>query len=383
VLVYLKGINRVKKRLADGSVATYFYHRATGKRLEGQPGTPEFIASFGEAEGPAIAQSSGVAFNRLVRNFTSSVEFQSKAESTQAEYRRMLTKAEAEFGDLPIEALNDPRVRRDFMDWRERVARTSGNREADNRLSAISSMISWAVDRGQLSANHLKGFKRLYHGDRSEIIWLPEHIEAFMKVAPLEMQRALILALHTGQRQGDLLRLPWSAYDGERIKLRQGKARRSGKPGQLVDIPCTKTLRRMLDKMERKSPLILTTKTGQAFKKRYFARRWDEAMEAAKLQQIQLPGIDEPVDLHFHDLRGTSVTLLSEASCSHQQVASITGHTLKTVHHILERYLARTKGLGDQAIENWENSPRTKFANRLQTGTKANTIKTKKKKPQQ
>lgn len=39
------------------------------------------------------------------------------------------------------------------------------------------------------------------------MIWLPEHIEAFMNVAPLELQRALILALHTGQRQGDLLRL--------------------------------------------------------------------------------------------------------------------------------------------------------------------------------
>jgi hypothetical protein len=91
------------------------------------------------------------------------------------------------------------------------------------------------------------------------------------------------------------------------------------------------------------------------------------------------------------------VTLLSEAGCSHQQVASITGHTLKTVHHILERYLARTKGLGDQAIENWENSPRTKFANRLtakggtkkehetanrlQTGTNANVTRRKKKKP--
>ena len=29
--------------------------------------------------------------------------------------------------------------------------------------------------------------------------------------------------------------------------------------------------------MERTSPLILTTKTGQSFKKRYFARLWDEA----------------------------------------------------------------------------------------------------------
>ena len=47
-----------------------------------------------------------------------------------------------------------------------------------------------------------------------------------MKEAPIEMQRALILGLHTGQREGDLLRLPWSAYDGTWIRLRQGKARR-------------------------------------------------------------------------------------------------------------------------------------------------------------
>jgi hypothetical protein len=46
-------------------------------------------------------------------------------------------------------------------------------------------MLTWAVDRGNIAANHLKGFKRLYHVDRSEIIWLPEHISAFMKVAPI------------------------------------------------------------------------------------------------------------------------------------------------------------------------------------------------------
>jgi hypothetical protein len=59
-----------------------------------------------------------------------------------------------------------------------------------------------------------------------------------------------------------------------------------------------------------------------------------------------------------------------------QQIATITGHSLKTVHQILERYLARTSGLAEQAILNFENSPRTKFANQLQTtgarGTKAN-----------
>jgi len=75
------------------------------------------------------------------------------------------------------------------------------------------------------------------------------------------------------------------------------------------------------------------------------------------------------VRLHFHDLRGTTVTLLSESGSTPQQIATITGHSLKTVHRILERYLARTSGLAEQAIFNWENSPRTKFANQLQTGT--------------
>jgi integrase len=315
-------------------------------------------------------------FNSLIRSYTTSIEFEQKlAPSTQGEYKRMLTKAEGEFGAMPIAALDDPRVRKDVLDWREKLARTSGQREADNRLSAISAMLTWSVDRGTLAANHLRGFKRLYHADRSEMIWLPEHISAFMNVAPIEMQRALILALHTGQREGDLLRLPWSAYKGDCIELRQGKARRNGKPAPLIQIPCTAALRRMLDGIERVSPLILVTKTGQSFKKRYFAQLWDRAMTKAGVQTVNLPGLDEPVELHFHDLRGTAVTLLSEAGCTPQQIATITGHSLKTVHRILERYLARTRGLAEQAIFNFENSPRTKFANQLQTSTAATSSK--------
>jgi integrase len=367
----LQGVFPTYKTLNDGTRRTYWYHRATGKRLHGEPGSAEFIADYAAAEKTIRDRHAGM-LNSLIRSYTLSVEFDEKlAPSTQAEYKRMLTKAEAEFGNMPIAALDDPRVKRDFLDWREKIARASGNREADNRLSAISAMLTWAADRGNITTNHLKGFKRLYHADRSEIIWLPEHIAAFMKVAPIEMQRALILALHTGQREGDLLRLPWSAYKCDYIELRQGKARRRGKPAPLIQIPCTAALRRMLDGMERISPLILTTKTGQSFKARYFAATWDKAMTKAGLQSVTLPGLDEPVDLHFHDLRGTAVTLLSEAGCTPQQIATITGHSLKTVHRILERYLARTRGLAEQAIFNFENSPRTKFANQLQTSTHA------------
>ena len=365
----IKGVFPTYKVLKDGTRRTYWYHRETGERLRGDPGSSEFIADLAAAE-KLIPDRLAGTFNNLVRLFTLSTEFDTAlAPSTKTEYRRMLTKAEVEFGDMPMGALDDPRVRKDFMNWREKVARASGEREADNRLSAISAMLTWAIERGHITANHLRGFRRLYHADRSEIIWLPEHVAAFMAVAPIEMQRAMILALHTGQRQGDLLRLPWSAYDGASITLRQGKAQRGKSPGPPVMVPCTAALRRMLDGMERTSPLILITKTGQSFKKRYFARLWDQTATAAGLESIALPGHDKPVRLHFHDLRGTTVTLLSESGSTPQQIATITGHSLKTVHRILEHYLARTSGLAEQAIFNWENLERTKFANRLQTGS--------------
>jgi integrase len=374
VRVNIKGWFPTYKKLKNGTRAQYNYHRATGLRLHGHPGSPEFIRDFAAAE-KLIQDRLAGTFDWLVRIYTLSVEFEDKlAPSTQSEYRRLLTAAESEFGKMPLTALDDPRVRRDFLDWREKLARTSGEREADNRLSAIAAMLTWAVDRGHANANCLRGFKRLYHADRSEIIWFPEHIASFMKVAPIELQRALILGLHTGQREGDLLRLPWSAYDGVSISLRQGKARRGGRLGPLVKIPCTAALRRMLDGMERISLLILTTKTGQSLKKRYFNLLWNGAMKKAGLETVLLPGSDQPVKLHFHDLRGTAVTQLSEAGCTTQQIATITGHSLKTVHFILERYLTRTRGLAEQAIFNFENSSRTKFANQLQTVTDPTTV---------
>ena len=366
------GVFATYKKLRDGSRRTYWYHRATGARLVGAPGSREFILSYAEAERTLKARHSGDTFQGLIRAFTASPEFTSKLSAgTQREYTRMLTKAEPEFGDMPREALNDPGVRHDLLGWRARVAKSSGEREADNRLSVISAMLSWAQENGRLTANHLRGFKRLYHADRAEIVWLPEHVTAFMAVAPLELQQALILALHTGQRQGDLLRLPWSAYDGTTIVLRQGKSARSGRLAPLVTIPCTRALRRMLDGMTRDTKLILATRTGRPLLKRYFARLWEAAMREAGLGAITLPGLETPVHLHFHDLRGTAVTMLSEAGCSPQQIAAITGHSLKTVTVILERYLARTRALADQAIANWESSPRTEFANRLQTVTPA------------
>jgi len=363
----LKGVFPTYKKLKDGTRKTYWYHRETGKRLRGEPGSPEFISDFANAEQSVRDRlAHGGTFNGLIREYTLSKEFdENLSPSTKTEYRRMLTKAEVEFGDMQISALEDWRVRKDFLEWRDRVAETSGLREADYRLSAISAMITWAIKKHRLPTNHLRGFERLYQSDRSDIIWLPDHIEAFMKVAPAELQRALVLALHTGQREGDLLKLPWLAYNGRTISLRQGKSRRGKKKrGRKIVIPCSNDLRRMLDGTVSISPFILTTKTGRRFSKRHFSKEWNRAMVKAGLESVAFPDMDEPVKLHFHDLRGTTVTMLAEAGCTLPEIVAITGHSLRRAQDILEKYLARTNKLGESAIKKLENALKTKSANR-------------------
>jgi integrase len=70
-------------------------------------------------------------------------------------------------------------------------------------------------------------------------------------------------------------------------------------------------------------------------------------------------------DLHFHDIRGTTVTMLAEAGCTLPEIASITGHTLRLAQDTLDKYLARTSKLAASAIAKFENVIETESAKRL------------------
>ena len=54
--VRVRGVNTVRRKLADGTVRVHHYHRATGMRLDGEPGSPEFLAGIANqaAEGDAV-----------------------------------------------------------------------------------------------------------------------------------------------------------------------------------------------------------------------------------------------------------------------------------------------------------------------------------------
>ena len=303
---------------ASGSVRIFYYHRHTGARLHGNPGSPQFVASYAEAEQKPIQSRSDLC-EGLIRAFLTSPEFGNNLQtSTQKEYRQILTAIEARFGRAPIAAMADPRFAGDALEWRDEIA-ASKPREADNRMIVFGRLLSWAKKRHRISANVLEGYERVYHTDRSDKIWLPEHIDAMHEVASTEFWPLFLGALFTGLRQGDLRQLPWSAYDGNSLTWRVTK-RRKGDAGVKLTIPCTRALRALLDSLPRRGPLIFMTITGRAWQKRYVARHFDDARAKASKE------LPEIADLHFHDTRGTAITMLAEAGASVPEIAAITEH---------------------------------------------------------
>jgi integrase len=273
----------------------------------------------------------------LIAEFRASSEYSSLSDSTKRAYASYLRMIEAEFGDMPIEALSDPDVRGEFKRWRDRMAETP--RKADYAWTTLARVLAVAHDRGRIPVNPCQRGGRLYEADRAEKIWTEEDISRLLAVASPSLAMATLLALWTGQRQGDLLRLPWSAYDGTYVRIRQSKT------GRHVTIPAGQNLKAVLDNADRVSTQVLTNAHGRPWTSNGFRSSWRKACLKAGLEG----------DLHFHDLRGSAVLRLAIAGGTVPEIATFTGHSLKDVESILERhYLGRDVRLAESAVRKLE-----------------------------
>jgi integrase len=253
--VHLKGLNWSTKRLANGEVRTYWFAWRGGPRLPGQPGDAEFLAAYNAAIATKIAPPAG-ALQTVLAEYQRSSDFLQLAERTRTDYKNKIKVIEASFGDLPIAALSDRRTRGIFLAWRDQLA-TSSRRQADYSWAVLALILAWGLDRGLLTTNPCERGGRVYRGSRVDKIWLAPDEAAFLKRGPAHLHLPLMLGLWTGQRQGDLLRLSWSRYDGSHIRLRQRKT------GVRVTIPVGAPLKAMLDATPKRSPLILVNSEGK------------------------------------------------------------------------------------------------------------------------
>jgi integrase len=320
--VELKGIAKVK---AKGR--TYWYAWRAGPRLRGEPGSPEFHQSYNEAIENRRTPDTG-RFRGVVTAYKASKDYAKLADSTRKNWGPWLDRIGEYFGELSIRQFDRPeKIRPVIRRWRSQWE--DKPRTADYALQVLSAVLSHAVDPlGKIAGNPCEGIKRLYSGDRSEIIWTDADISEFKAVASMEAGWAVDLAAHTGLRLGDLIRLSWSHVEADAIVLRTGKSRQRRE----VIVPLYDELRAVLARIPKAATTVLTNSQ----RKPWTADGLKTAIQRAK---VAAKWADK--DLHFHDLRGTAATRFYVAGLSVRVIAEIMGWEEETVEKIIRRYVGR------------------------------------------
>ena len=188
-----------------------------------------------------------------IERFLASPLYNERAETTKRNYRRILDQLRESYGAGLLRDLQPRHVRKIRNDIADKS--TTG---ADIAMSLISALWEFATEQLglELDADPTHGVKRVHKVAHEHEPWPPELIGRFLREARPSLCWAVKLALYTGQRRSDLVKMKWSQFDGEFIEVRQQKT------GASLSIPCHKELRAELESMPRVADTILVGERG-------------------------------------------------------------------------------------------------------------------------
>jgi integrase len=269
-----------------------------------------------------------------VSMYLASVTFADLADETRRTRRNILERFREAHGDKRIASIEKKHVQA-LID-----AKAATPSAARNLLAVIRLLMKFAIEAGIRADDPTIGVKRVKIKTDGFRTWDEEHIAAFEARHPIgTMPRlALALALGTGQRRGDLVKIGRPHVRGDMIAVHQKKTK---KP---LMIPIGKELRAAIDAMPADRLIFITTARGKPFSPASFTNWFRARCREAGLQ----------LGLSVHGLRKAVCCRLAEAGCSEKQIAAITGH--KTLR-MLQRYTeaADQERLARAAIERLGN----------------------------
>jgi integrase len=306
-----KGVQRVVKRRRDGTEVIHYYLRFPRTKLP-DPSDPGFLAAIARARQATGDAPKPGTFAALVLDYKRSPGYLRLEPNTRKQYDRDLERVR-ELGPVPVADIK----RRDILTLRDALA-LHKPQAANHLVMVLSVLMGFAVEREWREANPLARIKRIKGGEYKR--WPEAAIQYALEHLAEPFRRAVLLALYTGQREGDCVAMKWSQYDGSAIAVVQEKT------GAAVWVPCHRVLRQELDRWrtEATAETVLVNHRGEPWRKGSFATRFCTVAG----EHIPLEG------LVFHGLRKAAAARLAEAGCSTHEIAAITGHaSLGMVEH--------------------------------------------------
>lgn len=190
-------------------------------------------------------------------------------------------------------------------------------------------------------------------------MWEPEEVAAVVEAADAMGEHAIgtafVLAIHSGQRQGDILAMDCRLFDpAERQRLV-----RQSKTAANVDVWLTRAAEaRAADERRRmlaagilpRGIFLRDPRTGAPWSEDPFRKRFAKVRARAA---ERVPGCAAK---KFQDCRDTAVTRLALAEATIYQIMAVTGHSPQSINVIMKSYLALSSPMARAArdqLEGW------------------------------
>jgi integrase len=230
-------------------------------------------------------------------------------------------------GPIPVDLIR-PSLVQAFLDG---LAATPGRQK--NARTTLKAVEAWALVRDLLPFPITTG-TYCVSSDGGHEPWSDAMVELAERHAREDLARVVTLAVHTGQRGSDIVRMRWS--DVEEQDGHQGINVTQQKTGLRLWVPFTAELAEQLQTWERRPPFFLVLKPdGTPYTREHLSWHWNKERDTnPALEPLKGAG------LVLHGLRATAVVRLRKRGATPLQIASMVGMS--------EPMVARYSRLADQ-----------------------------------
>lgn len=216
-------------------------------------------------------------------------EFPRLAPRTQHDYQRAINLLLPVFGEMPIDTIKSPHVV-EYLARRGEASKVQANRE----IAVLSTIFNRAREWGYTDkTNPCEGVRR--HKERPRAMYVTDDTyRAVWNQADGPTRDAMDLALLTGQREGDVLKMREPDIEDGALQVRQNKtgaALRIMVMGQLAEV-----IARIFARPGRISAALVQTEDGQPMTADALRKRFRKAKRAAG------------VEFQFRDLRAKAAS---------------------------------------------------------------------------
>jgi integrase len=279
----------------------YYYFRRPGMKPIRLPafGTPEFEVAYQKAlhgDAPEVGASRTLpgTLNEAVVSYYKSLAFRELAPSSQYMRRSYLERFREQYGDSRLATMPQSFI--------VKMLNTMEPFSARNWFKCVRALMQHAVSVGLCKIDPTQGVKLPKIKSDGIHAWTEAEIaqyEAHHAIGT-KARLALALAVYTGQRRGDLVRMGRQHVRNCAIDVRQQKTK------EVLEIPLHSDLRAVMEATPGEHLTFLVTKTGRSYAPNHLSDQFRAWCDEAGL----------PANCSIHGLRKAAARRLAEAGCS-------------------------------------------------------------------